>query len=43
VDILFDEPTGALDPEMVVEVLSVIRELAKEGTNSRRKASRWSS
>jgi len=29
--ILFDEPTSALDPEMVQEVLSVIRTLAKEG------------
>ena len=28
--ILFDEPTSALDPEMVGEVLSVIRELAAE-------------
>jgi polar amino acid transport system ATP-binding protein len=28
---LFDEPTSALDPEMVGEVLSVIRELAAEG------------
>ena len=28
---LFDEPTSALDPEMVVEVLDVIRELATEG------------
>lgn len=28
---LFDEPTSALDPEMVGEVLEVIRELAKEG------------
>lgn len=28
--ILFDEPTSALDPEMVGEVLDVIRELAKE-------------
>lgn len=28
---LFDEPTSALDPEMVGEVLSVIRDLAKEG------------
>lgn len=27
--ILFDEPTSALDPELVGEVLSVIRELAK--------------
>jgi polar amino acid transport system ATP-binding protein len=29
--ILFDEPTSALDPELVGEVLSVIRELAEEG------------
>ncbi len=29
--LLFDEPTSALDPEMVGEVLSVMRELAKEG------------
>ncbi len=28
---LFDEPTSALDPEMVKEVLDVIKELAKEG------------
>lgn len=28
---LFDEPTSALDPEMVKEVLDVMRELAKEG------------
>ena len=28
---LFDEPTSALDPEMVGEVLQVIKELAKEG------------
>lgn len=28
---LFDEPTSALDPEMVKEVLEVIRELANEG------------
>jgi polar amino acid transport system ATP-binding protein len=28
---LFDEPTSALDPEMVGEVLAVIRDLAKEG------------
>ena len=27
---LFDEPTSALDPEMVGEVLSVMRELAEE-------------
>ncbi|WP_245913396.1 ABC transporter ATP-binding protein [Caenispirillum bisanense] len=29
--ILFDEPTSALDPELVVEVLGVIRNLAEEG------------
>ena len=29
--ILFDEPTSALDPEMVGEVLNLIRELAREG------------
>jgi polar amino acid transport system ATP-binding protein len=28
--ILFDEPTSALDPEMIGEVLDVMRELAKE-------------
>lgn len=28
---LFDEPTSALDPEMVGEVLSVMKELAEEG------------
>ncbi len=28
---LFDEPTSALDPEMVGEVLNVMRDLAKEG------------
>ncbi len=29
--LLFDEPTSALDPEMVGEVLDVIKELANEG------------
>jgi ABC-type polar amino acid transport system ATPase subunit len=29
--LLFDEPTSALDPELVSEVLKVIRELAEEG------------
>lgn len=29
--ILFDEPTSALDPELVGEVMSVIRQIAKEG------------
>lgn len=30
--VLFDEPTSALDPELVGEVLSVMRDLASEGT-----------
>jgi polar amino acid transport system ATP-binding protein len=30
--LLFDEPTSALDPELVGEVLAVIRELARGGT-----------
>ncbi|NLK66921.1 MAG: amino acid ABC transporter ATP-binding protein [Campylobacteraceae bacterium] len=29
--ILFDEPTSALDPEMVGEVLSIMKDVAKEG------------
>ncbi len=29
--ILFDEPTSALDPELVGEVLSVMKDIAKEG------------
>lgn len=29
--ILFDEPTSALDPEMVGEVLTLMKELAQEG------------
>ena len=28
---LFDEPTSALDPEMINEVLDVMKQLAKEG------------
>lgn len=28
---LFDEPTSALDPEIVGEVLGVMRDLAKDG------------
>jgi polar amino acid transport system ATP-binding protein len=28
---LFDEPTSALDPELVGEVLNVMKELADEG------------
>lgn len=30
--ILFDEPTSALDPELVGEVLQVMKDIAKEGT-----------
>jgi polar amino acid transport system permease protein len=30
--LLFDEPTSALDPELVKEVLDVIRQLARSGT-----------
>ena len=30
--LLFDEPTSALDPELVTEVLDVIKELARSGT-----------
>jgi glutamate transport system ATP-binding protein len=29
---MFDEPTSALDPEMITEVLDVMRDLAKAGT-----------
>jgi ABC-type polar amino acid transport system ATPase subunit len=29
--ILFDEPTSALDPEMIREVLDVIRDLSQRG------------
>ena len=29
--LLFDEPTSALDPEMVHEVLDVMKEVASEG------------
>jgi polar amino acid transport system ATP-binding protein len=30
--LLFDEPTSALDPELVGEVLDVIKDLARQGT-----------
>ena len=33
---LFDEPTSALDPEMVGEVLEVMKQLAKEGNDNGR-------
>ena len=29
--LLFDEPTSALDPEMVGEVLNVMKDLARTG------------
>lgn len=29
--LLFDEPTSALDPEMVGEVLELMKELARDG------------
>jgi polar amino acid transport system ATP-binding protein len=29
---LFDEPTSALDPELIGEVLNVMKKLAKDGT-----------
>ena len=38
--ILFDEPTSALDPEMVGEVLSVMKELAEDGMTIVRRAER---
>ena len=28
---LFDEPTSALDPELIKEVLDVMKDLAKDG------------
>lgn len=31
---LFDEPTSALDPELVGEVLDVIKKLARSGTTT---------
>lgn len=30
---LFDEPTSALDPEMVGEVLEIMKELARDGND----------
>ena len=30
--ILFDEPTSALDPELIGEILSIMKQLAREGT-----------
>ncbi|MBE6034413.1 MAG: amino acid ABC transporter ATP-binding protein [Clostridiales bacterium] len=30
--ILFDEPTSALDPELISEVLAIMKQLAREGT-----------
>ena len=38
---LFDEPTSALDPEMVGEVLDVMKELAREGMTMVGLPTRW--
>ena len=38
---LFDEPTSALDPEMVGEVLSLMKELAMEGMTMVVVTMRW--
>ena len=39
--LLFDEPTSALDPEMVGEVLAVMRDLAQSGLTSWWSPTRW--
>ena len=39
--LLFDEPTSALDPEMVGEVLDVMKDLAKEGMTMVVVTMRW--
>ena len=39
--ILFDEPTSALDPELVGEVLSVMRRLAEEGMTMVVVSTKW--
>ena len=38
---LFDEPTSALDPEMVGEVLEIMKELAREGMTMAVVTTRW--
>ena len=38
---LFDEATSALDPEMVGDVLEVIRELAEDGMTMVLVTTRW--
>ena len=40
---LFDEPTSALDPEMVNEVLDVIKDLALRGMTMVLSRTRWAS
>jgi polar amino acid transport system ATP-binding protein len=40
---LLDEVTSALDPELVAEVLAVIRELAREGMTMLIATTRWAS
>ena len=39
--ILFDEPTSALDPEMVGEVLDLMKKLAREGMTMVSSPMRW--
>ena len=39
--LLFDEPTSALDPELVGEVLSVMRNLAEEECEKHRDTGKW--
>ncbi len=41
--ILLDEPTSALDPELVGEVLSVIRDLSRGGMTMIMATTRWTS
>jgi ABC-type histidine transport system ATPase subunit len=40
---LFDEPTSALDPELVAEVLKVMRDLAAEGRTMLVVTMKWAS
>ena len=41
--ILFDEPTSALDPELVGEVLGVMRAFAEEGMTMGSSPTKWAS
>jgi len=40
---LFDEPTSALDPELVGDVLDVMRDLAESGMTMIVVTTRWAS